>query len=283
MIEIKKRLDAFADAIIAIIVTIMVLELPINIHGGNLDYLTMFKAIGVYAVSFCFVANIWYQHAQAFAEVEMVARKTIIWDLILMFVLSLVPAQTRIMTSVETNTSVMMYGGLYLIVTFILRIIVKQIVHSKYTERDNMAKIYQVIYGDHNLELGGLIVANIVLAYFYPKIAMILFIVITVRAFFTGSGEQAEMDDANAMTDTGRATFMDLNLAQKRGFMTALRRYITRERARGNYDNYAGQDWDQFAQRMDRQYHIAPADLHKWVDQANQPYHGRYAGRQVHR
>ena len=61
MKKLKKRLDAFSDAIIAIIITIIVLELPIHVVNGTVDYVQLFRSVGIYIVSFCFVANLWYQ------------------------------------------------------------------------------------------------------------------------------------------------------------------------------------------------------------------------------
>ncbi|WP_107113182.1 TMEM175 family protein, partial [Oenococcus oeni] len=54
----KDRLDTFVDAILAIIATVMVLELPIKIVNRQIDFVNLFISIGVYLVSFCFLANI---------------------------------------------------------------------------------------------------------------------------------------------------------------------------------------------------------------------------------
>lgn len=64
--KLKERLDVFSDAIIAILITIMVLELPVEIHGQSVHYAQLFHAVGIYLVSFCFIANLWYQHAVIF-------------------------------------------------------------------------------------------------------------------------------------------------------------------------------------------------------------------------
>lgn len=83
--KLKDRLDVFVDAIIAILITVMVLELPIEITNGVLNYQSLFTAIGIYAVSFSFIANLWYQHAVIFNEVEKVSNGLVVVDLILIF------------------------------------------------------------------------------------------------------------------------------------------------------------------------------------------------------
>lgn len=270
---LKQRLDTFVDAIIAIILTIMVLALPVNITGNNLDYGTLAKSVGIYAVSFCFVANVWYQHAVAFGQIEKVSRNLIVWDLILMFVLSLVPEVTKIMASVEDNYSVMLYGGVYLLVTAVQAGVIRQIVHGRFTSHDDMKRLYRAIYGDSNLEMGGLILANIVLAYFFPRVAMILFIVITVRSFFASAADEEELADIGNMNQTDRNQYADMNLKQKRDYMRLLRSYSHQQRRPGQTDEEFEKQKKQLAMKLQQKFGITPEMLKQWeerVGRANQ-------------
>ena len=58
----KGRLEAFSDGVIAIIITIMVLELKVP-HGTGLDALSPLAPIlGSYALSFVYVGIYWNNH-----------------------------------------------------------------------------------------------------------------------------------------------------------------------------------------------------------------------------
>lgn len=78
--DLKTRLDTFIDAILAIIITIMVLELPAESWQNHTHISAFFLAVGIYAVSFCFVANIWYQQATLFSQVKQIPRRIVIWE-----------------------------------------------------------------------------------------------------------------------------------------------------------------------------------------------------------
>lgn len=52
MEKLKERLDAFSDAVFAIIITIMVLELPMPQHDSLTEYLQFGIAIGIFLLAF---------------------------------------------------------------------------------------------------------------------------------------------------------------------------------------------------------------------------------------
>jgi uncharacterized membrane protein len=55
----KNRLEAFSDGVIAIVVTIMVLELKVP-HGASFDdLLPLLPVLGSYVVSFLYIAIYW--------------------------------------------------------------------------------------------------------------------------------------------------------------------------------------------------------------------------------
>ena len=90
----KERLAAFSDGVIAIIITIMVLELHVP-HGASLAALAPVLPIFLaYVLSFIYVAIYWNNHHHLIHTVTRV-NGTILWaNMHLLFWLSLIPFAT---------------------------------------------------------------------------------------------------------------------------------------------------------------------------------------------
>ena len=90
----KNRLEAFSDGVLAILITIMVLELRVP-HGENFQALLPLTPIFlVYALSFAYLGIYWNNHHHMLHTVEKV-KGGILWaNLHLLFWLSLVPFTT---------------------------------------------------------------------------------------------------------------------------------------------------------------------------------------------
>ena len=88
------RLEAFSDGVIAIIITIMVLELKVP-HGANVsELLPLVPVVLSYALSFIYVGIYWNNHHHLFMATERV-NGLIMWlNLHLLFWLSLIPFVT---------------------------------------------------------------------------------------------------------------------------------------------------------------------------------------------
>ncbi len=90
----KARLEAFSDGVIAIIITIMVLELKVP-HG--VDLLSLRPLIPVlmsYVLSFVFIGIYWNNHHHLFQVVRHIDGRILWANLHLLFWLSLIPFVT---------------------------------------------------------------------------------------------------------------------------------------------------------------------------------------------
>src|SRR5215210_2853180 len=90
----KTRLEAFSDGVIAIIITIMVLELKIP-HGSSLhDILPLLPVFISYVLSFIMIGIYWGNHHHLLHTCNKVNSAMIWANLHLLFWLSMVPFAT---------------------------------------------------------------------------------------------------------------------------------------------------------------------------------------------
>jgi uncharacterized membrane protein len=90
----KGRLEAFSDGVIAILITIMVLELKVP-HGAGWEALRSLQPVFLsYLLSFIFLAIYWNNHHHMFHATRRINGKILWANLHLLFWLSLVPFVT---------------------------------------------------------------------------------------------------------------------------------------------------------------------------------------------
>ena len=88
------RVEAFSDGVVAIIVTIMVLELHPPIAEGMQRLWTLWPVFLAYVLSYAYVAIYWVNHHQLFGRARRVSNALIWSNMLLLFALSLVPFST---------------------------------------------------------------------------------------------------------------------------------------------------------------------------------------------
>jgi uncharacterized membrane protein len=111
----KGRLTAFSDGVIAIIITIMVLELKVP-HEDNLAALRPLIPVFLsYILSFIYLGIYWNNHHHLFQAVQHVNGRVLWANLHLLFWLSLIPFVTAWMgENYFTAVPVAFYGGVLL-------------------------------------------------------------------------------------------------------------------------------------------------------------------------
>jgi len=105
----KARLEAFSDGVIAILITIMVLELRPPAEGVGIDKLLK-HALPAYVLSFVMLAIYWNNHHHMLHTVTHVNGKILWANSYLLFWLSLVPFATAWISDELTSWSAAVYG-----------------------------------------------------------------------------------------------------------------------------------------------------------------------------
>ena len=173
-IEIKDsgRFEAFFDAIVAIIITIVVLELPMATSGSWDALINVELEFIAYAISFVVCFNFWNYNNNVFSLTNRVDYKVIWTTGISLFVLSLIPFLTTFV-SMNFNSFVpqFLYGLDFIIVALLSTLTAKFI---KEADEANIA--LQILFKNHYATISTVIIVSVAMIigyFFYPPIIII--------------------------------------------------------------------------------------------------------------
>ena len=174
----KNRLEAFTDGVIAIIITIMVLELKVP-HGDNFDALKLLAPVFLsYVLSFLYVGIYWNNHHHMLNATHKVTGGILWGNLHLLFWLSLIPFATNWMgeshfTAIPTaiyGFVLLMAAIAYLILQWQINCIDRQQSFLKLAiGSDTKGKLSPILY-----------LIAIVFAFWYPKISQWLYVLVAL-------------------------------------------------------------------------------------------------------
>ena len=165
----KGRLEAFSDGVLAIIITIMVLELKVPHEPTLHAVIGLLPVLLSYALSFLYVGIYWNNHHHLFQAVAHVKGGVLWANLHLLFWLSLLPFVTGWMGENHfAPLPVAFYGGVLILAACAYYVLVRTLVSchgaestlAKAIGADTKGKISVVIYG-----------AGIPLAFWRPWVA----------------------------------------------------------------------------------------------------------------
>ena len=121
--KIMHRTEAFFDALIAIAMTMIALEISLP-DTGIFDF-TAFKMIcqeiTIYFISFIALASIWTVHAWIYAAYDCLGKPLDIFiNIILLFFVTLFPIFTKLLSMVSETSLSLIYLGCYIIMEVLL-------------------------------------------------------------------------------------------------------------------------------------------------------------------
>ena len=180
----KGKLDALSDAIIAIAITILVLE--INTPTSMEDMWQFAKEIFLFAQSFVVIANFWFERSQFFGRSKQISFSILSIDLLAHLGICLIPLFTKFLFSFENRViSLLAYGILIAIISILFDIenyfVLKQALkEAGYERTDEMLTVFKRFhirsYLSSVIILGFSFVAPQIVMYFYLLIPITKFL-----------------------------------------------------------------------------------------------------------
>ncbi len=128
----KTRLEAFSDGVVAILITIMVLELRVPAGASWMSLRALWPTFSAYVLSFVYLGIYWNNHHHLFHLVDRVTGGIMWANLHLLFWLSLVPFATNWMgeqSSAPLPTA--FYGAIMVCAAIAYGILVRVIIHAQ--------------------------------------------------------------------------------------------------------------------------------------------------------
>ncbi len=172
------RLETFSDGVIAILITIMVLELRVP-HGASWSVLRPLIPVGLtYTLSFIFLAIYWNNHHHMFTMVEHVNGRILWANMHLLFWLSLVPFVTGWMGENNFATIPTAVYGIVLLCLAIAYTILQQLIIA---DQRPQSKLEAAVGNDVKGKISAsLYVAAIPLAFVHRAIAGAIYVVVAL-------------------------------------------------------------------------------------------------------
>ena len=174
----RDRLTAFTDGVLAVIITIMVLELKPPHGAGFQQLLALWPAYLSYVLSFIYIGIYWNNHHHFFQLVETVDGSILWANMHLLFWLSIVPFTTAWMGEHLFETAPAALYGVALLASAIAFYVMEQVIIRQQGEasplrdaigRDLKGKLSPLIY-----------LAGIGLAFVSPGVSYLLYLAVAL-------------------------------------------------------------------------------------------------------
>lgn len=169
----KERLVAFTDAVLAIIMTILVLELPKPIEATLDAIFSLKESFFAYTLSFFWLGSMWVSLHNIWHNVERISTKIIWWNIALLFFASLIPYTTSLVSEYFDNGIIQGFYGLVVIFVTIANTILNVVLDKPNNENKELLSITKgfrrLLLIDIAIKIVGLIIAVTI----YPPAMMI--------------------------------------------------------------------------------------------------------------
>lgn len=168
----KERLVAFTDAVLAIIMTILVLELERPAEASVSAFWELRYSYFAYTLSFFWLGSLWMGLNGVWERAEYINNKVIGWNLILLFFASFIPYATDLVSQNFNNRIMQGFYGIIVIVMTLCNLRLHKVLDVPNSENPALlaatASYRHLLVPDIGIKTAGLVLSLAV----YPPIMM---------------------------------------------------------------------------------------------------------------
>jgi len=167
----KSRLEAFTDGVIAIIITILVLELR-RPEGGTFAALWELRhAFFIYFVSFATLAIYWNNHHHLFQAVTAVSGKILWLNILLLLCISLFPFTTSWVSTYLFSQAAAITYGLLMLTADVVWLLLSRALLEKHSQNSILS---QSLQGSKKSAFSiSIITTGLIIGWFWPPAVII--------------------------------------------------------------------------------------------------------------
>jgi uncharacterized membrane protein len=175
----SNRLEAFSDGVIAVIITIMVLELKVPHQPGLAGFLTVLPTLGVYALSFTFVGVYWINHHHLCHRTDETDQAILYANLFFLFNLSLLPFFTSYLLEKQLDFFSVILYIISMIVTGFAFLLLRLSIGWRLRHSGRLLPEDRAAELKHWTSLA-IYLLDIPLAYYHPRLALGVIVLVMV-------------------------------------------------------------------------------------------------------
>ncbi len=173
------RLEAFSDGVIAVIITIMVLELKVPHQDGTAGLYPILPILLIYLLSFAFTGIYWINHQHLVERIESADSLVLYSNLGFLFCLSLLPFFTSYVIEKRIDAFAVSLYAASMIITGFSFLLLRLAIHRNLRRAGHLERGDTEERGKHLTSLA-LYALAIPLAHFHPGFALLVIALVTV-------------------------------------------------------------------------------------------------------
>lgn len=190
----KDRLGAFMDAVIAIVMTILVLELQKPAEPTLAAFWNLRINFAAYALSFLWLAAMWTSLHNAWHVIEEVSNRTLWLSMGLLFFSSLFPYATSLVSTYFTSRVVQGFYGVVVTATTVMMMLIYGSL-AKDDDRESTVNYMKKVNGFLMVDVGIKIAGTVLGVLFWPPLVSIGVLTAAVFIMIVRKGIASEGKD----------------------------------------------------------------------------------------
>ena len=173
------RLEAFSDGVIAVIITIMVLELKVPHENGLAGLRAILPTMGIYLLSFAFTGIYWINHHHLVHRTKEADHRILYANLSFLFCLSLLPFFTSYVLEKKIDSFSVALYAVSMIVTGTSFLLLRLSISRRLRMEGDLEEEDVATQRKHLVSLGLYLIAT-PLAFYHPYVALGVIAMVTV-------------------------------------------------------------------------------------------------------